>query len=47
VIFPSGDDADAKSEVRSLFDNAGFAVIDLGACAQAARCSRSAVRSPA
>jgi predicted dinucleotide-binding enzyme len=30
VIFLSGDDADAKTEVGALFDQAGFAVIDLG-----------------
>jgi len=30
VIFLSGDDADAKSEVAALFDDAGFSVIDLG-----------------
>ena len=30
VIFLSGDDAGAKSEVAALFDEAGFAVIDLG-----------------
>ena len=30
VIFFSGDDADAKSAVASLFDDAGFAAIDLG-----------------
>jgi 8-hydroxy-5-deazaflavin:NADPH oxidoreductase len=30
VMFLSGDDADAKSEVRGLFDDAGFFVIDLG-----------------
>jgi len=30
VIFISGDDADAKSEVAALFDDAGFSVIDLG-----------------
>jgi predicted dinucleotide-binding enzyme len=30
VIFLSGDDADAKSEVAALFDEAGFSVIDLG-----------------
>jgi hypothetical protein len=30
VIFVSGDDADAKSEVIALFDDAGFSVIDLG-----------------
>ena len=30
VIFISGDDADAKAEVVALFQDAGFAVIDLG-----------------
>jgi predicted dinucleotide-binding enzyme len=30
VIFLSGDDADAKAEVVSLFQDAGFAAIDLG-----------------
>jgi predicted dinucleotide-binding enzyme len=30
VIFVSGDDADAKSEVVALFHGAGFAAIDLG-----------------
>ena len=30
VIFISGDDADAKSEVAALFEDAGFAAIDLG-----------------
>jgi hypothetical protein len=30
VIFLSGDDADAKSEVGGLFDDAGYFVIDLG-----------------
>jgi predicted dinucleotide-binding enzyme len=30
VIFLSGDDVDAKSEVRRLFEDAGFFVIDLG-----------------
>jgi len=30
VIFVSGDDADAKSAVASLFEDAGFAAIDLG-----------------
>jgi predicted dinucleotide-binding enzyme len=30
VIFLSGDDVDAKSEARSLFEDAGFSVIDLG-----------------
>jgi len=30
VIFLSGDDAEAKSEVTTLFEDAGFSVIDLG-----------------
>jgi predicted dinucleotide-binding enzyme len=30
VMFLSGDDADAKSAVRALFDDAGFFVVDLG-----------------
>jgi 8-hydroxy-5-deazaflavin:NADPH oxidoreductase len=30
VIFLSGDEAEAKSEVASLFEEAGFSVIDLG-----------------
>ena len=30
VIFISGDDADAKADVAALFDDAGFAAIDLG-----------------
>jgi 8-hydroxy-5-deazaflavin:NADPH oxidoreductase len=30
VIFVSGDDADANSAVASLFEDAGFAAIDLG-----------------
>jgi predicted dinucleotide-binding enzyme len=30
VIFLSGDDVDAKSEARRLFEEAGFFVIDLG-----------------
>ena len=30
VIFLSGDDAAAKSEVAGLFDDAGFFVVDLG-----------------
>jgi 8-hydroxy-5-deazaflavin:NADPH oxidoreductase len=30
VIFLSGDDAEAKSEVSALFDDAGFVAIDLG-----------------
>jgi predicted dinucleotide-binding enzyme len=30
VIFLSGDNADAKTEARRLFEDAGFSVIDLG-----------------
>ncbi len=30
VLFISGDDADAKADVVALFENAGFAAIDLG-----------------
>ena len=30
VIFVSGDDSDAKAKVVALFEDAGFAVIDLG-----------------
>jgi predicted dinucleotide-binding enzyme len=30
VIFFSGDDADAKKEVAALFEDAGFAAVDLG-----------------
>jgi predicted dinucleotide-binding enzyme len=33
VIFLSGDDAGAKSEVSTLFEDAGFAAIDLGGLA--------------
>ena len=30
MIFLSGDDVDAKSEVIALFEDAGFVAIDLG-----------------
>jgi 8-hydroxy-5-deazaflavin:NADPH oxidoreductase len=33
VIFVSGDDADAKLEVAALFQDAGFAAVDLGSLA--------------
>jgi len=33
VIFLSGDDADAKSEVVKLFEDAGFSAVDLGGLA--------------
>jgi 8-hydroxy-5-deazaflavin:NADPH oxidoreductase len=47
VIFVSGDDADAMTEVVALFDEAGFFAIDLGGCARAAVCNRSVPRWPA
>ncbi len=37
VIFLSGDDADAKSEVAALFDEAGFFVVDLGGLREGGR----------
>ena len=37
VIFLSGDDAEAKSEVVALFENAGFFVVDLGGLREAGR----------
>lgn len=37
VMFVSGDDADAKSEVASLFEDAGFHPIDLGALREGGR----------
>jgi len=33
VIFISGDDADAKADVVAVFEDAGFATIDLGSLA--------------
>jgi 8-hydroxy-5-deazaflavin:NADPH oxidoreductase len=33
VIFLSGDDGEAKSAVSALFEDAGFAAIDLGSLA--------------
>jgi predicted dinucleotide-binding enzyme len=33
VMFLSGDDADAKSAVKALFEDAGFVAIDLGGLA--------------
>ena len=30
MIFISGDDADARADVAALFEDAGFAAIDLG-----------------
>jgi predicted dinucleotide-binding enzyme len=47
VLRVSGDDADAKANIVALFQDAGFAPIDLGDLAKAARCSRSTNRSPA
>jgi hypothetical protein len=37
VIFLSGDDADAKSDVVALFDQAGFFVLDLGGLREGGR----------
>jgi predicted dinucleotide-binding enzyme len=37
VIFLSGDDGDAKSEVGALFEEAGFFVVDLGGLREGAR----------
>jgi predicted dinucleotide-binding enzyme len=47
VIFLSGDDDEAKSEVARLFEEAGFWSSTSAACVTAARCSRSMARSPA
>jgi predicted dinucleotide-binding enzyme len=37
VLFLSGDDSDAKSEVIALFEDAGFFVVDLGELATGSR----------
>jgi 8-hydroxy-5-deazaflavin:NADPH oxidoreductase len=37
VIFLSGDDTDAKSEVLALFEDAGFFVVDLGGLREGGR----------
>jgi predicted dinucleotide-binding enzyme len=37
VIFLSGDDAEAKSEVVALFEDAGFSVVDLGGLREGGR----------
>ena len=37
VIFLSGDDGDAKSEVVALFEDAGFFVVDLGGLREGGR----------
>jgi predicted dinucleotide-binding enzyme len=37
VIFVSGDDADAKSAVVTLFEDAGFFVLDLGGLREGSR----------
>jgi 8-hydroxy-5-deazaflavin:NADPH oxidoreductase len=44
VIFISGDDADAKSEVAALFEEAGFFVVDLGGLREGGRMQQ--VRAP-
>lgn len=37
VVFVSGDDVDAKTAAMSLFEDAGFAAIDLGGLATGGR----------
>jgi 8-hydroxy-5-deazaflavin:NADPH oxidoreductase len=37
VLFLSGDDADARSAVRGLFEDAGFSVVDLGGLREGGR----------
>jgi len=44
VIFVSGDDGDAKAEVATLFEQAGFFVVDLGGLREGARMQQ--VRAP-
>jgi predicted dinucleotide-binding enzyme len=44
VIFLSGDDDDAKSEVVALFEDAGFFVVDLGGLREGGRMQQ--VRAP-
>ena len=44
VIFVSGDDGDAKAEVATLFEQAGFFVVDLGDLREGARMQQ--VRAP-
>ena len=44
VIFLSGDDGDAKSEVAALFEEAGFFVVDLGGLREGGRMQQ--VRAP-
>lgn len=47
VMFLSGDDAEAKSEVGELFEDAGFFVIALAASARADKSNSSGLRWPA
>jgi predicted dinucleotide-binding enzyme len=44
VIFVSGDDGSAKSEVAALFEEAGFFVVDLGGLREGGRMQQ--VRAP-
>jgi predicted dinucleotide-binding enzyme len=37
VIFLSGDDAEAKSEIVALFEDAGFSAVDLGGLREGGR----------
>ena len=47
VIFLSGDDVDAKSEVIALFEDAGFVTIDLGGLVAGGVMQQLGGRSPA
>ena len=46
VTFLSGDDADARATVASLFKDAGFAPIDLGGLATGGAMQQYTTRSP-
>lgn len=45
-MFVSGDDADARSQVATLFTDAGFSAIDLGSLATGGVLQQVGVRSP-
>jgi 8-hydroxy-5-deazaflavin:NADPH oxidoreductase len=47
VIFLSGDDIDAKSDAKQLFEDAGFFVIDLGDLITRGKMQQIRVRLPA
>jgi hypothetical protein len=46
VIFVSGDDGGAKAEVIAVFEDAGFAAIELGNLAKAARKAQGWLHRP-